>query len=136
MIRPAKKSASELMKKATPSTLGSIPCRRPRLSWPRPASGMLLAAMADLPIRAIVILVIPERAPATDLGQRAAEVLRRRWRRRGPLQRVGVPGVVAGLRAVAKAGGDVPEEHQAPREHEQGADARQHVQLTPARVGR
>src|SRR4051812_47584520 len=104
-ISPAKNTASELMKNITPSTLGSIPCRRPPLAWPRSASGTLLAAMADLPIRAIRILVVPERAPATDLGQRAAEVLRRRWRGRGPLQRVGVPGVVAGLGAVAKAGG-------------------------------
>src|SRR6266851_160492 len=100
-IRPAKNTASELMKNATPRTLGSIPCRRPPLSWLLVARRTLLAAMADLPVRMIGILVVPQRPPAADLGQRAAEVLRRRWRRRGPFQRVGVPGVVAGLRAVA-----------------------------------
>src|SRR5205823_11976830 len=101
-IRPAKKSVSELMKNITPRTLGSIPCRRPTLAWLLVATGTLLAAMADLPIRAIGILVVPERAPAADLRQRAAEVLRRRRRRRGPLQRVGVPGIVASLCAVAE----------------------------------
>ena len=30
--------------------------------------GTLLAAMVDLPVRTIGILVVPERAPAADLG--------------------------------------------------------------------
>src|SRR5579884_454473 len=106
-----KNTASELMKNATPSTLRSIVCRRLAPSCAASAAAeKLSAATGHPPIGAVGILLVPERPATADWRQRPAEVLGGRRRGRVPLQRVGVPGVVARHRAVRQAADDIPEE--------------------------
>src|SRR5262245_55893718 len=63
-----------------------------------------------LPIRVIRVLQVPERPAAAD-GRDRLEVVTRRRRRRGPLQRPGVPRVVARRSAVAQRGEHVVDEN-------------------------
>src|SRR5581483_4010536 len=133
MISETKNSASELMKKATPSPLGSIARRRSSAAWPA-SRGKASAAMFGLPIGLVGILPIPERAPAADWRQRLAEVVGGWGRGGGPFQRVGVPWVVAGLLPVGETANDIPDEGESAEGHEYGADAADRVQLAPARV--
>src|SRR4051794_32900377 len=117
MISETKNSASELMKKATPSTFLSK--RRTWLAPGRPSGcRFTLAAMAAPPVGEIGVLAVPQWAATANLRQRAAEILWR-WRRGGgPLEGVAVPRVVARLRAVAQAVDDVPDEDQRAEPHQ------------------
>src|SRR5262249_61955048 len=87
-----------------------------------------------LPVRVVGVLEVPQRPPAAHLRD-LLEVVPRRRRRRHPLQRPGVPRVVAGPLAVPQRPEDVEDEQREARHLDEGPDGAELVPEVPAAVG-
>src|SRR5262245_49106119 len=85
-------------------------------------------------VRVVGVLEIPERPAAADDGY-DFEVVGRRWRGRGPLERPGVPGVGAGERPRAQRPHDVHHEDDDPGDLQRYAEGRDEVPDLPAAAG-
>src|SRR5579872_6189892 len=75
---------------------------------------------------------IPKWTAAT-YGRNPVEIVFRRWRRCGPLERPGVPGIITSDRAMAGAIENIPEEHQHAGAENEYADRRNKIQWAPPR---
>src|SRR3954470_23651763 len=116
------------MNRSIPRTGLLIP---PWVSWGIEASGLcstgsaagsVVIDIARSVLRRPAVADVEQRTLGADLRQ-MIEVVRRRRRGGRPLERIPLPGVVAGDRSAAERQEDVPEEHEHARGDREPADS-------------